>query len=265
MNTITTPAGVPTESQTQVFAKRYASKIAARQLRTIAAIGIASKLITMGVAVVSYRHQYNTMNGWHAPREMAIALPGLFDALTIICVLVLSTPALMPTGKKIAARIIAFPILCSSAINFAGHGTWLVKVAALSMPVLIPLAELVGSHVKPDFAAMDEIERAAYKVATPVEDPTVVAARATADARIAEAIAALQAETDRKAADRKAATQKGVETRAANRAAREMKKAVVAERRRERREADKVLAASPVSPGTVSLAELSVGELDRYL
>ncbi|HZM83754.1 MAG TPA: hypothetical protein VFC19_49175 [Candidatus Limnocylindrales bacterium] len=165
MNTFTT--------QAQQFAAVYAGKLAKRQLRTIAIVSFATKLITAGVAVISYRHQSQTLLGWEAPAEIAYGLPGLVDLLTIVCVLAISTPALIPAATRVAGRVVVIPVLTSAAINFCGHGSIGVKLAALSLPIFIPLGELVGSVLKPDFAEMDRIERAAYAVAAPAAAPEV--------------------------------------------------------------------------------------------
>lgn len=165
----------PIITQAQQFAAVYAAKLAKRQLRTIAIVSAATKIITAGVAVISYRHQSHTLLGWEAPAEIAYGLPGLVDLLTIVCVLAISTPALIPAATKVAARVVIIPVLTSAAINFAGHGSIGVKLAALSLPIFIPLGELVGSVIKPDFAEMDRIERAAYAVAAPAAavEPTI--------------------------------------------------------------------------------------------
>ncbi len=200
MNTFTT--------QAQQFAAVYAAKLAKRQLRTIAIVSFATKLITAGVAVISYRHQSSTLLSWDAPAEIAYGLPGLVDLLTIVCVLAISTPALIPAASRVAARVVVIPVLTSAAINFAGHGSIGVKLAALSLPIFIPLGELVGSVIKPDFAEMDRIERAAYAVAAPehvVDDEakarrSEIAKRAAAKRRENAAAEAAKAEAKRAAA-----------------------------------------------------------------
>lgn len=201
MNTIT---------QAQRFAATYAAQLARRQLRTISIVSAVTKIITAGVAVISYRHQSSTLLGWEAPAEIAYGLPGLVDLLTIVCVLALSTPALIPAARRVAGRVIVVPVLTSAAINFAGHGSIGVKLAALSLPVFIPLGELVGSVIKPDFAEMDRIERAAYAVATPAPiaapvDEEAVARRKAAAAKGAETRARNKAEADAKAEAKRAA------------------------------------------------------------
>lgn len=192
-------------TQAQQFAAVYAAKLAKRQLRTIAIVSFATKLITAGVAVISYRHQSSTLLSWKAPAEIAYGLPGLVDLLTIVCVLAISTPALIPAASRVAARVVVIPVLTSAAINFAGHGSIGVKLAALSLPIFIPLGELVGSVIKPDFAEMDRIERAAYAVAA----PTDVSVDEDAKARRSEiAKRAAQTRRDNAAAEATRAEQK---------------------------------------------------------
>jgi len=248
----------PHITQAQEFAATYAAKLAKRQLRTIAIVSFATKLITAGVAVISYRHQSGTLLGWEAPAEIAYGLPGLVDLLTIVCVLAISTPALIPAAARVAARVVVIPVLTSAAINFAGHGSIGVKLAALSLPVFIPLGELVGSVLKPDFAEMDRIERAAYAVATPepVVDPAEAArAQALADAAAQQAAAqaaadalAQQAAADA-AARRKEIAAKANATKAANKAKAEAKAEAQKAARRERAAAKKLEELAPTSPG----------------
>jgi hypothetical protein len=200
----------PIVTQAQQFAAVYAAKLAKRQLRTIAIVSAATKIITAGVAVISYRHQSHTLLGWEAPAEIAYGLPGLVDLLTIVCVLAISTPALIPAATRVAARVVVIPVLTSAAINFAGHGSIGVKLAALSLPIFIPLGELVGSVIKPDFAEMDRIERAAYAVATPAPavetvDEDAIARRKESAAKGVETRRQRKAEADAKAEEQRAA------------------------------------------------------------
>lgn len=204
MNTNTTPV----TTQAQQFAAVYAAKLAKRQLRTIAIVSFVTKIITAGVAVISYRHQSQTLLGWEAPAEIAYGLPGLVDLLTIVCVLAISTPALIPAATRVAARVVIIPVLTSAAINFAGHGGVGVKLAALSLPIFIPLGELVGSVIKPDFAEMDRIERAAYAVASPaapVVNDEVKARRSESARKAAETRRQRQADAAAKAEEKREA------------------------------------------------------------
>lgn len=207
------------KTQAQQFAAIYAAKLAKRQLRAIAIVSTVTKLITAGVAVISYRHQSSTLVHWNAPIEIAYGLPALVDLLTIACVLGLSTPAMIPQARIMAKRVIIVPMLISAAVNAAGIGSIGVKLAALSLPVLIPLGEIVGSVMKPDFAEMDRIERAAYAVATP---ETVIEVDETERERRSEAArkAAQTRRTNRQAeAEAKARrAAKAAETRAARKA-----------------------------------------------
>lgn len=226
---------IPVTTQAQQFAAVYAAKLAKRQLRTIAIVSAATKIITAGVAVISYRHQSSTLLGWEAPAEIAYGLPGLVDLLTIVCVLAISTPALIPAATRVAARVVVIPVLTSAAINFAGHGSLGVKLAALSLPIFIPLGELVGSVIKPDFAEMDRIERAAYAVAAPAAAPTTEVDEDTI-------------------ARRKAAAAKGAETRARNKAeaaARAEEKRAARRARNAQRLLEEVAPSSPGHPAVV--------------
>lgn len=216
-------------TQAQQFAAVYAAKLAKRQLRTIAIVSAVTKIITAGVAVISYRHQSNTLLGWEAPAEIAYGLPGLVDLLTIVCVLAISTPALIPAATKVSARVVVIPVLTSAAINFAGHGSIGVKLAALSLPIFIPLGELVGSVIKPDFAEMDRIERAAYAVATPVTEAIEV--------------------DDADRARRSEIAKRAAETRKANAAAEAAKAEAKRAERRARAQAKKLAELAPTSPG----------------
>ncbi len=246
-----------TTTQAQKFAAIYAAKLAKRQLRTIAIVSAVTKIITAGVAVISYRHQSNTLLGWDAPAEIAYGLPGLVDLLTIVCVLAISTPALIPEAARVASRVVVIPVLTSAAINFAGHGSIGVKLAALSLPIFIPLGELVGSVLKPDFAEMDRIERAAYAVATP--EPTVDPVEVARQQAIADAAAQLKAAEDAAEAQRQAAlaaeaqrrseiAMRAAATRAENKAKAEAEAEAKREARRLRDAARRLAEAAPISP-----------------
>ena len=227
------------QTQAQQFAAKYAAKLAKRQLRAIAIVSILSKLITFGVAIISFRHQSSTLVHWNAPIEIAYGLPGLVDLLTIVCVLGISTPAMRKEARKYAGRVVIIPMLVSAAINGAGVGSTAVKLTALSLPFLIPLGEIVGSAMRPDFAEMDRIERAAYAVATP-DDPD----------EVDELTRERRSEAARKAAKTRAEKRKAEAERKAQRAAK------AAETRAQRKAQDDLeetyaMAEAPVSPAPV--------------
>src|SRR5262249_46503887 len=61
--------------------------------------------------------------------------------------------------KKMALRVLVFPVLASGGINFVAPGQIVTKLVFVLAVLMIPAAELVASRIKPDFAAMDEMER----------------------------------------------------------------------------------------------------------
>ena len=153
------------QTQAQQFAAAYAADLAARMLRTIKLVRAAATAIMVIAMTVSYAHQAHYLQGLGAQLYAAWSIPGALDCLTFICVKVLGTTAVVLSARKTAGMILAFPVVVSGAINFIAPGALIVKLVFVAVVLLIPAAEVVASRIKPDFAAMDAMERAVSPVA----------------------------------------------------------------------------------------------------
>jgi len=146
-------------TQAQQFAAAYAADMASQMLKTIKWVRISATAIMVIAMVVSYTHQAGYLTGIGTPALGAWLIPGALDALTFLCVKVLGTPGMAQPAKKMALRVLVFPVLASGSINFMGPGAMVTKLVFVLAVLMIPAAELVASRIKPDFRAMDAMER----------------------------------------------------------------------------------------------------------
>jgi len=153
------------QTQAQQFAAVYAADLAARMLRTMKLVRLAANAIMVIAMTVSYAHQAHYLQGLGAHVYAAWSIPGALDCLTFICVKVLSTMAIVLPARRTAGAMLMFPVVVSGAINFIAPGVLVVKLVFVAAVLLIPAAEIVASRIKPDFAAMDAMERAVSPVA----------------------------------------------------------------------------------------------------
>jgi len=171
------------QTQAQQFAAKYAASIAAEMLRTIKWVRRAATLIMVIAMGISYTHQAHYLASLGADRIAAWTIPGALDCLTFICVKVLGTRAVVEAARRTSGYVLAFPVVVSGVINFVAPGALLVKVVFVAVVLLIPAAEVVASRIKPDFEAMDTMERAIVPVAA---DPVVRERRSAAARKGAE-------------------------------------------------------------------------------
>lgn len=173
------------QTQAQQFAAAYAADLAARMLRAIKMVRMAATAIMVIAMTVSYAHQAHYLQGLGAQLYAAWSIPGALDCLTFICVKVLGTTAVISSARRTAGWVLAFPVVVSGAINFIAPGALIVKLVFVAVVLLIPAAEVVASRIKPDFAAMDAMERAVTPVgADPVDrEKRSAAARKGAETR----------------------------------------------------------------------------------
>lgn len=162
MNVITT--------QAQQFAAAYAADMATQMLKTIKRVRQAATVIMLIAMVTSYTHQAHYLGSIGTPVLGAWAIPGALDALTFLCVKVLGTPGMAQPAKSMALRVLVFPVLASGAINFMGPGQLVTKLVFVLAVLMIPAAELVASRIKPDFVAMDAMERSMAPATVEVTD-----------------------------------------------------------------------------------------------
>lgn len=157
-------------TQAQQFAAAYAADMAAAMLKTIKYVRWAATAIMVIAMVVSYTHQAGYLAGIGTPVLGSWLIPGALDALTFLCVKVLGTPGMAQPAKKMALRVLVFPVLASGSINFMGPGELVTKLVFVLAVLMIPAAELVASRIKPDFKAMDAMERDMAPVAEVNDD-----------------------------------------------------------------------------------------------
>lgn len=215
-----------TTTQAQKFAAAYAADMAEAMLKTIKYVRWAATAIMVIAMVTSYTHQAGYLAGIGTPVLGAWLIPGALDALTFLCVKVLGTPGMAQPAKTMALRVLVFPVLASGFINFMGPGELITKLVFVLAVLMIPAAELVASRIKPDFEAMDAMERDITPA--PVET-----------AEVDEALIAR----------RKESAAKGQATRRERKAAAEAKAEARRAARRERAAAKKLAELAPTSPG----------------
>lgn len=197
-----------TTTQAQTFAASYAANMATQMMKTIKRVRQAATAIMVIAMVVSYTHQAGYLSAIHTPFLGSWLIPGALDALTFLCVKVLGTPGMAQPAKSMAIKVLVFPVLASGAINFMGPGELVTKLVFVLAVLMIPAAELVASRIKPDFQAMDTMERDMAPAAVEVDD--VLKAKRSASAKKAAATrrknAAAQAKASRVRAPKRAKT-----------------------------------------------------------
>ncbi|WP_020525819.1 hypothetical protein [Catelliglobosispora koreensis] len=213
-----------TPTQAQQFAAAYAADMAAAMLKTIKRVRQSATVIMLIAMVVSYTHQATFLDSIGTGVLGAWLIPGALDALTFLCVKVLGTAGMHPAAKSMAMRVLVFPVLASGFINVMGPGNWITKLVFVVAVLLIPAAELVATRIKPDFTAMDAMERDITPAAAPEADEELTA-------------------------QRRASALKAAETRRERKAEREAKAEAQREARRARAAARKLEELAPTSPG----------------
>jgi len=214
-----------TTTQAQQFAAAYAADMAEAMLKTIKYVRWAATAIMVIAMVTSYTHQAGYLTEIGTPFLGAWLIPGALDALTFLCVKVLGTPGMAQPAKTMALRVLVFPVLASGFINFMGPGELITKLVFVLAVLMIPAAELVASRIKPDFGAMDAMER-----------------------DITPAVETVEVDVQAKAR-RSEIAQRAAQTRRDNAAKLAADKAAKLEARRVRAAAKKLEELAPTSPG----------------
>lgn len=147
------------QTQAQIFAAEYARTLAAGMLRTIKLVRLAANIVMVIAMAVSYGHQAHYLAALGAVAYAAWSIPGALDSLTFICVKVLSTAAVVKSAKVAAGVVLVFPVSVSGWVNFIAPGATIMQLVYVATVLLIPAAEVVAGRIKPDFAAMDAMER----------------------------------------------------------------------------------------------------------
>lgn len=172
------------ETQAQLFAAKASARMAKDVLFTMKVVRWVATLLTLAAMYVSYAHQAHYLGGLGMPGEGAWTIPGIIDGLTFVCVRVLGTTAIVKSGRVAAGAVLAFPVSVSGTINFIAPGANVTKWAYVAAVLAIPAAEIVASRIRPDFAAMDAMER---KLQPPVEQSITVTVPDTVEDLVKEA------------------------------------------------------------------------------
>ncbi|HEX6970269.1 MAG TPA: DUF2637 domain-containing protein [Micromonosporaceae bacterium] len=138
----------------QRFATEYGSKAVEEMLKTI---GLTKRLalgIVVAVMAVSFQHQRHYLLHIGMDQFGAAIIPLVIDALTLLCVKVLSTTGMHRTAKSIALMFLVLPIAASGYINFVGSPNVAVGVVYLIAVACIAVAETIKAFIKPDFVSI---------------------------------------------------------------------------------------------------------------
>lgn len=149
----------------QRFAAEYGSKAVEEMLRTIALTKRIALGIVIAVMAVSFWHQRHYLLSIRMDQFGAVIIPLVIDALTIVCVKVLSTTGMHRTAKMLALVFLAMPVAASGYINFVGSATIAVGFVYLIAVACIPVTEVIKAFIRPDFVSIlaeeDRIQPAA--------------------------------------------------------------------------------------------------------
>ncbi len=159
-------------TQARIFATEYAKDSAREMLDTIKGVAKRAGFVTRIVLAVSMPHQIGFILGlaplrFDSLRDILAALtlisgsvliPVAVDYLILICIQVLAARGMDQRVKRIALRIMVFPILVSGTVNVVAPAPLLIRVLFGVAVVLIPMAEGLRAVIRPDFAAIERME-----------------------------------------------------------------------------------------------------------
>jgi len=149
----------------QQFAAEYGSKAVEEMLRTIALTKRIALGIVIAVMAVSFQHQRHYLLSIRMDQFGAVVIPLVIDALTIVCVKVLSTTGMHRTAKMLALIFLVMPVAASGYINFVGSPNVAVGIIYLIAVACIPVTEVIKAFIRPDFVSIlaeeDRIQPAA--------------------------------------------------------------------------------------------------------
>jgi hypothetical protein len=197
-------AGIPADtpvslevSQARLFAAQFVKRMARQVLVTLTWVRRAATLIMVIAMSVSFQHQQEYLLMLAAGVYAAIAIPVALDCLTFICVKVLATSAVVMIARVVAAIVLIFTVSGSGLLNFLAPGPMVLKWVFVGAMLLVPLAEVVASQIKPDFRKMAAMEA----ILTPLAEsaPAPVAAAPVEPATRPEPAPLVVAETTEKA------------------------------------------------------------------
>lgn len=185
-------AGIPTDtpvslevSQARLFASQYVKRMARQVLVTLTWVRRAATLIMIIAMSVSFDHQAEYLLMLGATVFASWAIPAALDCLTFICVKVLATSAVVSAARWVAGCALVFTVGGSGTLNFLAPGPMVLKWVFVGAMLLIPVAEVVASQIKPDFRKMADMEA----LLIPMAESTVSAVHSTTDDAVSVAVA----------------------------------------------------------------------------
>lgn len=201
-------------SQARIFASEYAANTGREMLDTISGTGRKAGRISKIVLAVSMPHQIAFILGlaplvWHTLEEIlfsatlilgAVLIPIAVDYLILICIQIVAARGMAKKVKIAAMWVMAFPILVSGAVNVFAPAPPTMQALFGVMVLLIPAGEGLRAFIRPDFAAIEQMEQ---EVAAQVSRPEPEVDEETRTKR--QEAGRKAAETKRQNAEREAA------------------------------------------------------------
>jgi hypothetical protein len=138
----------------QRFAREYGAKAVEDMLSAIAWAKRIALAITVAAMAVSYQHQREHLTHKGMDQFGATVVPLMIDAVTLLCVKIISTTGMARVAKTVALCFQTFPVGASAVINFNASPNayvgWVYVVAVL----FIALVETLKALIRPDFVAI---------------------------------------------------------------------------------------------------------------
>jgi hypothetical protein len=162
-------------TQVQVLVTEIVKGMAKEMLHSIDKVRKIASWLVIGVMTVSFSHQAEYVYGLfspdpHSPQlwqyiQQGVAIiaavvgPLVFDGLTLVCVMAISTKGLVKRARTMGLWILIMPVGMSGYINVESSGTAKLAIFYVLIVACIPATELIKSAMDPDYQAMDAIER----------------------------------------------------------------------------------------------------------
>jgi hypothetical protein len=193
-------------TQAQLFATEYAKDMARELLDTLRKTARHAGRVT-GIALgVSMPHQvgfilslaplrWGSLTKWLESITLisgSVGIPIAVDFLILICIKILATRGAERRSKRIAIRVMWFPVLVSGLVNMLAPAPLLIRLLFGVAVVLIPAAEGLRASIRPDFAQIEAMETQIRTQVSPIdEEPADVSERAARVRETRERVAAL--------------------------------------------------------------------------
>lgn len=161
----------PNMSAAERYAKTIRETAVDEILKTIKASKRLGMLLVLLVIVISFQHQRDFFSSHHAGSIGSIGLPLIFDVSIIWLVGVISTTGMNKVAVWMAAGALVIPVGASATINFVASPDVIVGWAYVVAIGLVAVIETIKALIKPDPAALREVEHSADAPAAAVAKP----------------------------------------------------------------------------------------------